>query len=300
MPVMTTRHLLAITVIFWPLLDGDSADLRAEPGEPTTPKRIITIAPNAAEIICALGACGHLVAVSKFCVHPPELESRPRIGGLFDPDLERIVSLRPDLVVLRGKNETLENLCREREIRIYRDETQTIEGVAKCIRDLGRRLNLVDSAAKLTKQFRARLDRIKERNADRPKPRVLLTAARRPDRLADLLTFGSDTFPDEMLSIAGGVNIFHHLDMRYPQVSAESIIAQRPDVIIELMPEVDLTERLKSRLLDQWKALGPIPAVQNQRVYFITDDHCLIPSPRYVDIIEKVSRLLHPEPDRDP
>ena len=126
---------------------------------------------------------------------------------------------------------------------------------------------------------------------------MLLTLSRPPDRLANLLTTGRGTFLDEMLEIAGGVNIFGDLDMRYPQVSAEAIIAKRPEVIIEMMPEVKLTLKLKRQLLNQWKRFGTIPAVASGRIHFLTTDHCLIPSPRYVEIIEQVSRLLHPEPD---
>ena len=266
----------------------------------TRPQRIITIAPNSAEIICALGACDRIVGVSKYCVFPPELKTRTRTGGLFDPDLERIVSLRPDLVVLRGKSESLEGLCRERGIELYHDETDTLAGVEQCIRELGKRLGLSKKAASLASGFRARLREIEARTTSRKKPRVMLTVARQPDRLANLLTTGKGTFLDEMVTLAGGVNVFGDLDMRYPQVSVEAIVAHRPDVIIELMPEVEITPERRKRLLGQWKVLGPIPAVANGRVYFVSDDHCLIPSPRYTQVIEKISRLLHPEADHAP
>lgn len=264
------------------------------------PSRIITIAPNSAEIICALGACDRIVGVSKFCVYPPELKTRTRAGGLFDPDLERIVSLRPDLIVLRGKSESIEGLCRERGIELYHDKTDTLAGVELCIHELGKRLGLSKKAASLASEFRTRLKEIEARTAHRKKPRVMLTVARQPDRLANLLTTGKGTFLDEMVTMAGGVNVFGDLDMRYPQVSAEAIVAHRPDVIIELMPEVDLTPELKKKLLDQWKVLGPIPAIAGGRVYFVNDDHCLIPSPRYHQIVEKISQLLHPEADHAP
>jgi len=103
-----------------------------------------------------------------------------------------------------------------------------------------------------------------------------------------------------MLDVAGGVNVFGDLDMGYPQVSMESILTRRPEVIIELMPEVDLTPALRTRILSDWQRLGSIPAVKNHRIYFLTQDHCLIPSPRYVEIIERVSQLLHPDPYIEP
>ena len=97
-----------------------------------TPRRIITIAPNAAEIICSLGACDSIVGVSEYCVYPAELKKRTKIGGFINPDLERIVALQPDLIVLRGQNDSIEKLCREMNIAIYQDHTNVLHAaVAK-------------------------------------------------------------------------------------------------------------------------------------------------------------------------
>jgi iron complex transport system substrate-binding protein len=264
------------------------------------PRRIVTIAPNSAEIICALEACENIVGVSKFCEFPAELGGRPRVGGLFDPDLEKIVALRPDLVVLRGRSDAVEGLCRRLNVPLYMDKTDTLPGIETCIVELGEKLGREGEAQALVKRFRDGLQAIRKRVADRPRPRVLLTVSRQPDKLANILTTGRGTFLDEMLGIAGGINVFGRVDMPYPQVSVEGIIAQRPDVIIELMPEVELTDVLRQRTLDRWSRVGSIPAAVHDRIFFITNRHCLIPSPRYVEIIAKVSRLLHPEPSLDP
>ena len=271
------------------------ATTEAEAREATVPHRIVTIAPNSAEIVCELGACDRIVGVSKFCVHPPELRDRPRVGGLFDPDLEKIAALRPDLVVIRGRIESLDALCKRRGIAVYHDETATLGGVTVCVMELGKRLGLAEKAASVSADFRRRLQVIRRRVADRPKPRVLLTLSRPPDRLGNVLTAGRGSFLDEMLEIAGGKNVFGDLEMRYPQVSAEGIVAHRPEVIIEIMPDVTLTPELRRAMLDQWRKLGAIPAVANERIHFLTDDHALIPSLRYVEIVEKVSRILHPD-----
>ena len=115
-----------------------------------------------------------------------------------------------------------------------------------------------------------------------------------------MLTTGKGTFLDQMIEIAGGVNVFGHLDMIYPQVSPEGMLAQQPEVIIELMPDLKLTAALKEQIGEQWKHLGSMPAVTKNRIYVLTDENGLIPSPRYVEIIDKVARLLHPESDVAP
>lgn len=262
-------------------------------------RRIITIAPDAAEIICALGACERIIGVSKYCLFPPELGDRMRVGGLMDPDLERLILLHPDLIVLRGRNEAVERLCRERGIKLYYDETDTLEGIAANVRMLGGLLGREEQAERLIGAFQERVEAVKKRLTGRARPRVLLTAMRSPDRLANVLTPGRGTFLSNMIELAGGTNVFGHLDMRYPQVSMESILAARPEVIIELMPEVDLTPERKASLRRQWQPMGSIPAVAADRIYFVGDAHAMIPSLRYVDIIEKISRLLHPEVDVD-
>ncbi len=266
----------------------------------TVPQRIVTIAPNSAEVICALGACNRIVGVSKFCTYPQELLDRPKVGGLSDPDLERIAALHPDLLVMRGKNNALERLCEDLHIPIYKDETDTLPGIERCIRDLGERLALAEQAAKITTEFHDRLQAVRSRTAGKPKPRVLLTVSRQPDRLANVLTTGKGTFLDQMLDIAGGTNVFGHLDMIYPQVSPEGMLAQQPEVIIELMPDVKLTDALEKQLREQWRQVGSMPAVTHNRIYILADENCLIPSPRYVEIIDKVSHLLHPESDVAP
>jgi iron complex transport system substrate-binding protein len=273
---------------FDPSRDRKGADLR----DPPNFRRIITIGPNAAEVICALGACDRIVAVDKFCVFPPELGDRPR---LFDPDLEKIVTLTPDFLVLRGRDQTVEQLAHERGIALYIDKTDTIGGIETSIRDIAQALGRESRAEDLIREFRERIDSIRGRVGGRPRPRVLVTLSRQPDRLANLLTAGKGSFTDEMITLAGGKNIFGDQDMAYPQVSAESVIARRPDVIIEMMPELTLTPEHAASIRAQWDALGTVPALKNDRLHILTDDNCLIPSPRYVEIIERVSRLLHPE-----
>jgi iron complex transport system substrate-binding protein len=297
--MLTAPTLVGLVVVILLL----SVPWIVDAGEPLghgNPQRIVTIAPNSAEVICALGACDSIVGVSKFCVYPPELQSRPRVGGLFDPDLEKIIALRPDLIVLRGRSESVERLAAERGIAIHHDKTERLRDVETCILELGRRLGREKQADRLVATFRRRIDAVRKRVAGKPRPRVLLTISRQPDRLANLMTTGKGTFLDEMLAITGGANVFGHLDMAYPQVSREGIVARRPEVIIELMPEVKLTDALKRQMLEQWKTLGSIPAVADSRILFVTDDNALIPSPRYVEIIEKVSRIMHPEPDVEP
>ena len=231
--------------------------------------RIITIAPNSAEILCAIGACDSLVGISTFCVYPPRLLDRPRVGGLFDTDLEKIISLRPDLVVLRGRNEAVQRLCLAGNIAVYHDPTERIADVQTCIRELGERVGREEQAAALILRFQRQIDAVVARVArimgDAPRPKVLVTLARNPQELADVFTAGPQTYINDLLEIAGGENLFGHVDMDYPTISMEDVLTRQPDVILELMPEVSIDDaRAKlgsepgiERMLDLMLRSGP-------------------------------------------
>jgi iron complex transport system substrate-binding protein len=261
--------------------------------------RIITLAPNAAEIIAALGEASRLVAVSTFCVYPPQLEGLPRIGGLFNPDLEAIVRLEPDLLVLRGRSESLERLCADRGIRVYLDSTERFEDIYTTIGELGAMLDRREAAEVLQDKMRRRVDRIAAVVAGRRRPRVFMTVARKPGSLSGILTASRGTFLDEVITRAGGENVFAHLAMDYPQVSPEAVLAARPEVIVEAMPEAEESPELVARVRTLWRGLGPIPAAQHDRVYVLTADNALIPSPRVVEVIGRLAEWLHPEADWD-
>lgn len=265
------------------------------PTSQPTPQRIITIAPNAAEIVAALGAADRLVGVSEFCVYPPSLSALPRVGGLFNPDLESILRLNPDLVIIRGSAPEVERLCRDAGIRVYHDPTENLEDIFTAIAELGEILNQQSAAGALVLEMRRRIAAIADAVKDEPRPRVFFSIARDPTSLARVSSAGADTFVDSLITLAGGENIFHHLDIAYPEVSLEDILTARPEVIIEAMPEKELTPELERRVMQQWRSLGMMPAVRGGRIHILTDANLLIPSPRVVDSIARLAGVLHPE-----
>lgn len=282
------------------LVAAFAAACRSKPpdaGATTRPaaQRIISIAPDATEIIAALGQTRRLVAVCTFCVWPPEIKGLPRVGGLFDASAETILKLRPDLIILRGANKNVEQACAEGNIRLFRDRTERFDDIYKTLGELGDLLGSREQAVAVARDMDARLEKIARAVGGRPQPKVLMTLARRPDALGEVMTGSKTTFIHEIIVRAGGENAFADMSLDYPRIGPEAVLAARPEVIVEAMPESPPSPTLQENLRDQWRRLGPIPAVQSNRVYVLTDDHCLIPSPRIVDIIAKVARLLHPE-----
>lgn len=271
------------------------------------PSRIVTIAPNADEILAALGVADRIVGVSRFTFFPAELADRPRVGGLYDPDLERIIALRPDLIILRGRNEQVEQLCARHAIRLYHDPTETLADLFKTVEDVGRLVGRDEEARQCVEGLRGGLDSLRleaqRRLGAAPRPRVLLTTARNPAGLKDILTSARGTIHDELITLAGGQNLFGDIDIQYPQVSLEDIVARAPDVIIELMPEVHVTRELGRQMAEQWRETGPIPACTTGRVHILGDEPryagSLIPSPRVVELARVFLDLIHPPTSTD-
>ncbi|MBI5764536.1 MAG: ABC transporter substrate-binding protein [Planctomycetes bacterium] len=261
------------------------------------PTRIICIAPNATEMIGALGQADRLVGVSTFCLWPPEVKSLPRIGGLFDASAEAILKLKPDLIILRGANRGVEQICRDGNIRLYRDKTERFDDITRTLDELAAILGCPEKAREVRDTMNARLDTISRAVAGKPRPRVFITLARRPDSLGDLMTGSKLSFIHEVITRAGGENVFATMSMDYPRVSLEAILAAKPDVILEAMPETPESDSLLRSVREQWARVGPIPAVRSNRIHILHDENCLIPSPRIVDVIERIAHLLHPEAD---
>jgi len=260
-------------------------------------RRVVAMAPNAAEIICGLGAGGQLVGVSSFCTYPPELADVPKVGGLQDPNLETIIALRPDLIVLRSHGEAghpLRQLAADRDIRIYDDNVETLEDLYKTIGDLGELLGRGEQAAEMIRRIRDELADVKRSFEGRRRVRVLFTL-RSPTGLANLFTIGRDTYVHQLLEMAGGENIFGGHTTRYPNISLEEVVGRNPEVIIESMPGENINDRRRAELLEQWSGFERIDAVRHGRIFFVTEEYLTIPSQRITLAARKLAELLHPE-----
>jgi iron complex transport system substrate-binding protein len=258
------------------------------------PQRIIAIAPNTAEIVCELGATDRLVAVGRYCKHPPQITDLPRIGGLRDPDLETILALRPDLLMVRGHTAAVETLCRDNGIRVYHDPTERLADIERAVLEIGELLGLGDRAADVAARMRSELSSIRRSVEGLPRPRVLFTS-RNPDQLAAIYSVAKGSYLDELISLAGGENIFGDQDTPYPLVGLEEILVRRPEVIIESLFGQGGSPGLRSAVVAQWRAIGPIPAVETGRLHILTADYATVPSPRVVRMAADLVKIIHPE-----
>ena len=259
------------------------------------PRRIVSVVPAVTEMLFAIGAGPQVVGVGSFDDLPPGVPQLPRVGALIDPDLERIISLRPDLVVLyASQSDPREQLARA-EIPVFSYVHSDLAQVMETIRTLGARTGRAASAERLATSLERRLEEIRERVKGREHPRTLLVMSREPLALRSIYASGGFGFIHDMLEAAGGTNVFADIERESVQPTTETILATAPDVIIEVRVGGALTAEQADRERQVWQTLAGVPAVRSGRVYFLTGGDLVVPGPRVAAATDRLARLLHGE-----
>ena len=254
---------------------------------PNHPERIISLVPSITETLYALGLGEKIAGDTDYCDFPADATKKPHVGAVQNPSIEKIVALKPDLVLGSpegNRREVIDQLARV-GIPLYGVSDHDLHDVLKSIRDLGELLGAQNQAAALDSGLEHRVQAIQEQVKGQPKPRVLFVTWYQP-----LITIGPDSFVADVIRRAGGVSISDDLSGEWPRLSLEAVLARHPDVI--LMPRT----QSYSPSLDEFRRLAgwrDLAAVRQGRVYFVTDA-IVHPSPRLVDALEEVTRVLHP------
>jgi ABC-type Fe3+-hydroxamate transport system substrate-binding protein len=288
-PAVTPRRRSLVLAILAAALSA--ASLHADA------RRIVSIIPATTEMIFAMGAGARVVAVGSYDHFPPEVERLPRVGALLDPDVERIISLRPDLVVLYGTQAELRTQLERAHIPYFAYTHKGLADVADTIRQLGARIGVEPSAGAFATQLERRLEAIRARVAKRLRPKTLLVFGRERGTLRNIDAAGGGGFLNDMLEAAGGDNVLRDVPRQSVMVTTEMILARAPQVIIELRYARDT--RSDPPDAAAWNALPAVPAVRNHRIFELRGEEFVVPGPRVVDATERLSRLLNPEVWKD-
>ena len=259
-------------------------------------RRIISLVPAVTEMLYAIGAGPRIVAVSSYDTYPPEVKKLPNVGALLDPNVERILSLKPDLVIVYGSQTDLKQQLARASIGVFDYRHAGLADVTSTIRTLGERTGDAAAAEALSQRIERGLDAIRQKLKGRPRPRTLLVFGRERLALRGIYASGGIGFLNDMLEVAGGTNVFAEVRMQAVQASTEQILAKRPDVVLETratnsaFPIGD-----RDAELSVWKTLASVPAVRNGRVLFLFDDRIVIPGPRVVEGTEVMAKALRPD-----
>jgi len=247
------------------------------------PRRVVSLAPSITEIVFLVGRGGSLVGVTRFCNVPAAASALPKIGGVSDPDVERIVALSPDLVLCttdgnpRDKVRALE----EMGIPCFAVSPQDLDAVFTAIERLGILLGAADRGRAEAGALRLRARLARPPSGTAGVPVVLFVVSTTP-----IIAAGEGTFMDELVRLAGGRNAAARFSGRYPRLSVEGLVAARPDVIF--VAGMSGVERFPPEVT-RWKE---VPAFRDGAVVTLDGDLVTRPGPRLVTALERVSAAL--------
>jgi iron complex transport system substrate-binding protein len=261
------------------------------------PQRIVSLVPAVTEMLFAMGAGSQVVGVSSFDRYPPEALTRTKLGALVDPDIERMLSLRPDLAVVYGTQTDLIAQLTRAGVPLFRYEHAEagLADITRMIRQLGERVGRTREAAGLADRIERDIAAIGERVRGRPRPKTAVIIGREPGGLRGIYASAGVGFLHDMLDVAGGMDAFADVKRQNLQVSAEVLLARAPDVILEVHPPEGWPPERIAEERALWRAFPGLPAVKNDRIYLIADDVVLVPGPRIAEGIRRMAEALHPE-----
>jgi cobalamin transport system substrate-binding protein len=259
------------------------------------PHRIISLIPATTEMLFAMGAGDRVAAVSNYDRFPPEVSQLPKVGGLLDPDVERVLSLKPDLVIVYDTQTDLKHQLERAHVPIFPYSHRGLPDITATMRALGARIGAAAAADAAAARVEQTLAAIGQRVAGRSRPKTLLVFGREPGSLRRVMASGGYGFLHDMLDIAGGADVLGELRRQSVDMSAEMILTRAPEVIIELHYGGDMKPEQFETERQVWKALPSVPAVRNNRIYLLDGQEFVVPGPRIAVAAERLARTLHPE-----
>ncbi len=252
--------------------------------------RIVSLAPSVTEILFALATGDSLVGATDHCDYPSEAMSIERVGGFGTPNVEKLLALSPDLVIASGfEREEVADELRRSGIRVLDVRIRNFEELFDAIRKIGKAVDRFHQAEGVVARMRGELEAVTARNGTIPRgrhPKVFVEIDNHP-----LTTAGGNSFLDDLIVRAGGVNVAHEIPQAYCSINPEKVIEWNPDIIIvaQMGRPGDAALQLSRRI--GW---ADIAAVKNGRVIAdIHPDLLFRPGPRLIGGVQALAVRLH-------
>lgn len=247
-------------------------------------KRIISLAPHVTEQLFAIGAGERIVGAVDYSDYPEQAKRLPRVGGYSRLDLERILALKPDLVVGWKSGNDARQLERLQQLglKVYLSEPRHLDDIASDMERLGKLSGVAKKAAEIAAQFRQRIELLRDQHQNTAPLRVFYQIWNRP-----LMTVNGKHLISDVISLCGGDNIFATVDNLTPSVSVEAVLAANPQVIIASGMATERPE-----WLDDWRHWKQLAAVKNKQLYVIRPDIIQRATPRLLQGAERMCQLL--------
>lgn len=252
--------------------------------------RVVSLVPSVTEMLFAVGAGPQVIGVSSFDTFPAEVASLPRVGALLDPDVERILALKPDLVVVYGSQDALQAQLARTGIATFVYRHGGIGETLATMEAIGARTGHDAAGRQAAQVLRAQLTGVRMRVDGRTRPRTLLVFGREPGAIRNIWASGGVGFLHELLDVAGADNVLGDIARENVQVSTELLLARAPEAIVDLHVGPRASESPSP-----WLSFGNLPAVEAGRVLSLDGGRFVVPGPRLGEAAEALARALHPD-----
>lgn len=251
-----------------------------------TPKRIVCLAPNLIEIVYKLGRGDLLVNRTDYTSYPPQVKKLPSIGGYFFPNIEKILSLSPDIVIGTEIHTKILNLLSQRGITTIQVKIESIEELFVAIKTIAKSINAEVGGDSLIKELKEELDLLKKRKPSLEK-RVMIVIAHSGE---SVIVAGPKTFIGELIEVAGGKNVINEPFPLYPILNREHLFLLNPEIVIEvLVPPQNI---IPNEIIRFWQKFPHLKALISKRIYIVENDLLLIPGPRFPEAIKIIQDIL--------
>lgn len=262
------------------------------------PKRIVSTAPSVTEMLYALGLGDRVVGVTTYCHFPPEVMSKPKVGTYLKPNLEHILALRPDLVVIVKNPVNLASRIEGMGMKVLELDHEELSGIYVSLRAIGAATGTAARAEQQVTAMQRNLEAVRRATAAKPRRKMMFIVGRSPGRIEGLVAVGRASYLNELITLAGGENIFANAPAAYPKVSLEEVLARNPDVVIDMGDMGDtlaIPEGHRQAIVRLWNTQRSLAAVQRGRVFAVTSDIFVVPGPRALDAARAFFRMFHGE-----
>lgn len=250
--------------------------------------RIVTLAPSINEIIYGLDMGDSVIANTEYCRFPEETKSVLKIGGYSSISLEKILSVKPTVVVGQNYDEKLHRNLNNLGIKTRIYETKTMTDIKNTIKDLGDYFNKQSNASKIISDINDGLDNLKNITKDK---RILVVISPKKDLHRQIYVAGNYLYFEDIIKASGNKNAFFSTSKAQPSVNVEKIIKMNPDIIVLLAPFYDGKPDELEQLKDSWRAL-PINASKHNFIYAVDKLYAGIPSQRVVYFMNDFKKIL--------
>ena len=247
-------------------------------------RRIISLAPHMTELMFAAGAGSGVVGTVEYSTYPEAAKTIPRIGDSVLLDLERIVALKPDLILVwqHGNAQRQLDKLLSLGIPVFYNQSDRLSDVARSVQKLGRLAGTEAIASTVAGAFVAREAELRKRYAARPPVRVFYQIWERP-----LMTVNNDHLISDVIRLCGGQNVMGELKQLAPVISTEAVLEADPEMIAGATAEPNMRDNL-----DNWKAWPHILAVKRDNLFVIHTDLISRATPRVLDGAQQMCENL--------